>query len=152
MTPAVYLTQAAQAQAFRIAAGDTNYFVILHDKAVPGFEHVCVVEIFEPGGKTPPNSHKAAFEFFYVLEGEGRATCGEASVALTRGSAMLLPPGGLHVIENTGPGKLYTLTVMTPDEAFSDLIRAGIPVDLAADDIALLSGPLLSGPILSGNA
>lgn len=135
----VYLSKASEMQAFRIAEKDTNYFVILHDKAVPGFENVCVVEIFEPGGKTPPNSHKAAFEFFYVLEGQGRATCGGASVDLARGSAMLLPPGGLHVIENTGPGKLYTLTVMTPDEEFSDLIRAGIPVYLAPDDIALLS-------------
>ena len=141
MTPALYLARAADMQAFRIAEADTNYFVILHDKAVPGFEHVCVVEIFEPGGKTPPNSHKAAFEFFYVLEGEGRASCGGASVDLARGSAMLLPPGGLHVIENIGAGKLYTLTVMTPDEQFSDLIRAGIPVDLDAHDIALLSGP-----------
>ncbi|MCW2337071.1 mannose-6-phosphate isomerase-like protein (cupin superfamily) [Sphingobium sp. B2D3A] len=140
MNPAVYLSRATELQAFRIAPTDTNYFVILHDKAVPGFEHVCVVEIFEPGGKTPPNSHKAAFEFFYVLEGEGRATCDGASVSLSRGSAMLLPPGGLHVIENTGPGKLYTLTVMTPDEGFSDLIRSGVPVDLDASDIALLSG------------
>ncbi|MCW2388933.1 mannose-6-phosphate isomerase-like protein (cupin superfamily) [Sphingobium sp. B11D3B] len=140
MNPAVYLSRATELQAFRIAPTDTNYFVILHDKAVPGFEHVCVVEIFEPGGKTPPNSHKAAFEFFYVLEGEGRATCDGASVSLSRGSAMLLPPGGLHVIENTGPGKLYTLTVMTPDEGFSDLIRSGFPVDLDASDIALLSG------------
>lgn len=136
----VYLSRASEMQAFRISEKDSNYFVILHDKAVPGFEHVCVVEIFEPGGKTPPNSHKAAFEFFYVLEGQGRASCGEASVDLARGSAMLLPPGGLHVIENTGPGKLYTLTVMTPDEQFSDLIRSGIPVDLDPDDIALLSG------------
>ncbi|MCW2395471.1 MULTISPECIES: cupin domain-containing protein [unclassified Sphingobium] len=140
MNPAVYLSRATELQAFRIAPTDTNYFVILHDKAVPGFEHVCVVEIFEPGGKTPPNSHKAAFEFFYVLEGEGRATCDGASVSLSRGSAMLLPPGGLHVIENSGPGKLYTLTVMTPDEGFSDLIRSGVPVDLDASDIALLSG------------
>ncbi|MCW2351270.1 MULTISPECIES: cupin domain-containing protein [unclassified Sphingobium] len=140
MNPAVYLSRATELQAFRIAPTDTNYFVILHDKAVPGFEHVCVVEIFEPGGKTPPNSHKAAFEFFYVLDGEGRATCDGASVSLSRGSAMLLPPGGLHVIENTGPGKLYTLTVMTPDEGFSDLIRSGVPVDLDASDIALLSG------------
>lgn len=137
---AVYLSKAAELQAFRISPKDTNYFVILHDKAVPGFQNVCVIEIFEPGGKTPPNSHKQAFEFFYVLEGEGLATCDGASVALKRGSAMLLPPGGVHVIENTGPGKLYTLTVMTPDEEFSDLIRNGVSVALDDDDIALLSG------------
>jgi mannose-6-phosphate isomerase-like protein (cupin superfamily) len=138
--PPLFLAKAAEMQAFRISEQDSNYFVILHDNSVEGFEHVCVIEIFEPGGQTPPNSHKAAFEFFYVLAGTGRASCGENIVELERGSAMLLPPGGVHVIENSGPGKLYTLTVMTPDENFSALIRSGTPVTLGQDDIALLSG------------
>ncbi len=142
MTLPVYLNTATASQAFRIAPGDTNYFVILHDDRVPGYRNVCVIEIFEPGGRTPPNSHKAAFEFFYVLEGTGQATCGGMSVDLARGGALLIPPGGDHVIENTGPGKLYTLTVMTPDEDFAALIRAGVPVTLDADDIALLSAPV----------
>ncbi len=142
MTPPVYLNTAAGSQAFRIAPGDTNYFVILHDDRVPGYRNVCVIEIFEPGGRTPPNSHVAAFEFFYVLAGTGRATCGGVSVDLARGGALLIPPGGDHVIENTGPYKLYTLTVMTPDEDFAALIRAGVPVALDADDIALLSAPV----------
>ncbi len=142
MTLPVYLNTATASQAFRIAPGDTNYFVILHDDRVPGYRNVCVIEIFEPGGRTPPNSHKAAFEFFYVLEGTGRATCGGMSVDLARGGALLIPPGGDHVIENTGPGKLYTLTVMTPDEEFAALIRAGVPVTLDAEDIALLSAPV----------
>lgn len=142
MTPPVHLNTATAAQAFRIAPGDTNYFVILHDDRIPGYRNVCVIEIFEPGGRTPPNSHSAAFEFFYVLAGTGRATCGGVSVDLARGGALLIPPGGDHVIENTGPGKLYTLTVMTPDEDFAALIRAGTPVMLDAEDIALLSAPV----------
>ena len=135
----VYVAEAAAMQAFRIAPGDTNYFVILHDDRVPGFANVAVIEIFEPGGRTPPNSHKAAFEFFYVLAGTGRATCAGSTADLARGTAMLVPPGGVHVIENTGTNKLYTLTVMTPDEQFAALIRAGTPVALDAEDIALLS-------------
>ena len=142
MTPPVHLNTATASQAFRIAPGDTNYFVILHDDRIPGYRNVCVIEIFEPGGRTPPNSHTAAFEFFYVLAGTGRATCGGVSVDLARGGALLIPPGGDHVIENTGPGKLYTLTVMTPDENFAALIRAGTPVTLDAEDIALLSAPV----------
>ena len=35
-----------------------------------------------------------------------------------------------HVVENTGPGKLYCLTMMTPNEGFAELIRAGTPVEL----------------------
>lgn len=140
LPPALFLSQATEMQAFRIAPQDTNYFVILHDGTIaPGFPNVCVIEIFEPGGRTPPNSHKTAYEFFYVLAGKGRAHCGGNSVDLARGSAMLLPPGGDHVIENMGEDKLYTLTVMTPDEDFAALIRNGIPVELDADDLALLS-------------
>lgn len=138
-TPSVHIAHAAEAQAFRIAPDDTNYFVILHDDRRPGYDHVAVVEIFEVGGRTPPNSHKAAYEFFYVLSGSGRATCDGSTVNLVRGSALLIPPGGEHVIENSGPDKLYTLTLMTPDEEFAALIRRGTPVALDAEDIAVLS-------------
>jgi len=46
----------------------------------------------------------------------------------------------VHVIRNTGAGKLYTLTVMTPNEGFSELIRSGEPVRLDAQDLAILEG------------
>jgi len=36
--------------------------------------------------------------------------------------------------QNTGPGKLYTLTVMTPNEGFAELIRSGQPVELDEED------------------
>jgi hypothetical protein len=44
------------------------------------------------------------------------------------------------VIETTGPGKLSTLTVMTPNEGFAELIRGGERVELDADDIRILGG------------
>jgi mannose-6-phosphate isomerase-like protein (cupin superfamily) len=52
----------------------------------------------------------------------------------------LLHPGSEHMIENTGAGKLYTLTIMTPNEGFAELIRAGDPVELDAEDIGILTG------------
>jgi hypothetical protein len=42
------------------------------------------------------------------------------------------------VIENIGPGKLYTLTVMTPNEGFAELIRGGEPVALDDEDRRVL--------------
>jgi hypothetical protein len=44
------------------------------------------------------------------------------------------------VLENTGPGKLYCLTTMMPDEGFSDLIRNGVKAALDAADRAVLAG------------
>lgn len=43
-------------------------------------------------------------------------------------------------MENTGDKKLYTLTVMVPDEKFGALIRRGTPVELDDEDRAVLCG------------
>ena len=129
---------AATAKAFRISPGDTNYFVLLFDREKDDIDNIFVVEIFTEGGATPPNKHAHAHEFFYVLEGLGNARCDGKTMPIKRGDALLLRPGSEHVIENTGPGKLYTLTVMTPNEGFAELIRGGQPVDLDDEDLKVL--------------
>lgn len=129
----------AEANGWRIAPRDTNYFALLLDPAGDGVDLTCVLEIFTPGGKTPPNTHQVAQELFFVLKGTGRATCAGRTVDLAPGDTLLVPPGHEHVIENTGPGKLYTLTVMIPNEGFAELIRAGTPVPLDDEDRAVLA-------------
>jgi mannose-6-phosphate isomerase-like protein (cupin superfamily) len=130
----------ANAEAFRISPEDTNYFVMLFDKDSDKIDNIFVIEIFKAGGATPPNEHAAAHEFFHVLHGEGVARCDGKTVPIKKGSSLLLHPGSEHVIENTGAGKLYTLTVMTPNEGFAELIRGGERVELEADDIRVLQG------------
>jgi mannose-6-phosphate isomerase-like protein (cupin superfamily) len=129
---------AATAKAFRISPADTNYFVLLFDREKDDIDNIFVVEIFAKGGATPPNEHAHAHEFFYVLEGLGNARCDGKTMPIKRGDALLLRPGSEHTIENTGPGKLYTLTVMTPNEGFAELIRGGQPVDLDEEDLKVL--------------
>lgn len=130
----------AKAAAFRISPKDTNYFVMLFDHETDRIDNIFVVEIFQKGGATPPNTHAAAHEFFHVLHGEGIARCDGKTVPIRKGASLLLHPGSEHVIENTGPGKLYTLTVMTPNEGFAELIRGGEPVTLDAEDLEVLQG------------
>jgi mannose-6-phosphate isomerase-like protein (cupin superfamily) len=130
---------AANAKAFRISPTDTNYFAMLFDPEKDGIRNVFVVEIFKPGGATPPNTHSDADEFFYVLAGEGVARCGTVETPIKTGDALLLKPGNEHVIRNTGAGKLYCLTVMTPNEGFAELIRSGQAVELDDEDRAVLS-------------
>ena len=122
----------------RIAPSDTNYFALLFDPEADAIEPVCVVEIFTRGGATPPNTHSHAHEFFYVLAGEGIARCGGIERPLRKGDALMLRPGTEHVIENTGAGKLYTLTFMQPNEGFAELIRAGERLELDDEDRAVL--------------
>jgi mannose-6-phosphate isomerase-like protein (cupin superfamily) len=134
------VAQLAGAKAFRISPKDTNYFVMLFDRETDQIDNIFVIEIFKSGGATPPNEHASAHEFFHVLHGEGVARCDGRAVPIKKGDSLLLHPGSEHVIENTGPGKLYTLTVMTPNEGFTELIRGGEPVPLDAEDIHVLQG------------
>lgn len=129
-----------QVEVRRISPKDTNYFALMFDPETDGIEPVCVVEIFQKGGKTPPNSHSRAHEFFYVLEGQGIAYCDGTAQSIAKGDALMLRPGAEHVIENTGEGKLYTLTFMVPNEGFAELIRAGEALELDDADRAVLTG------------
>ncbi len=138
MTVGCFSTSVADAKAFRISPTDCNYFVMLFEPSRDGVDNVYVVEIFSVGGQTPPNVHHKAHEFFYVLEGEGIAKCDGNVIAVRQGSALLLLPGHEHVVVNTGVGKLYTLTIMTPNEGFAELILNGTPVTLDDEDRRVL--------------
>jgi len=131
---------------YRIKASDTNYFVLLADPVDDGVPFVTVVEIFEPGGATPPNAHVAAWEQFVVLAGTGVAHCDGRTSPLACGDVLVVPPGTEHVVENTGPGKLYCLTTMMPDEGFAALIRRGIPMTLDAEDRRVLCDRQIVAP------
>lgn len=129
-----------KAQVYRISPDDTNYFAILFDPYKDQTSHVFVVEVFAPNGATPVNIHHHATEFFYILAGEGVAHSGETRINLRQGSALLLYPHTPHAIHNTGLGKLYCLTVMTPNEGFAELIRKGTKISLDEEDLAILAG------------
>jgi mannose-6-phosphate isomerase-like protein (cupin superfamily) len=131
---------AGQVQAFRISPADTNYFACLFDPIAEGAGFTMVVEIFAPGGATPPNTHGRAQEVFYVLHGQGVAVADGVEQPISQGDCLMLKPGTEHVVRNPGPWKLYCLTMMVPDEDFAALIRAGSPVELDAEDVAILSG------------
>jgi mannose-6-phosphate isomerase-like protein (cupin superfamily) len=124
--------------AFRIAEGESNYFVMVFDDVGEQCGLVAVVEVFEVGGKTPPNQHLAANEYFFVLHGHGRACVGGVWKTIAKGDALLVRPGVSHVVENLGAERLYCLTLMVPDEGFAALIRSGIPVQLDDADRAVL--------------
>ena len=122
----------------RISPSDTNKFVMMVDPLVDNTPFISVVEIFEVGGKTPRHAHRTAHEMFYVLSGRGRALCGDKTYEVEKGDTLVLPPGMDHVVENTGPDRLYCLTVMVPNEGFAEMIRAGSTQSLDAADRAVI--------------
>ncbi|MBO3464324.1 cupin domain-containing protein [Aetokthonos hydrillicola Thurmond2011] len=125
-------------QAYRISPNDTNRLAIIFDTASANTSLTCCLEIFDVGGKTPPNRHQWAVEMFFVIKGEGVASCDGKTIHIKAGDSLLVPPTGTHVIQNTGSARLYTLTLMVPNEDFSELIRSGTPVELDTEDIAVL--------------
>ena len=124
-------------QAFQISPGDTNKLAIIFDSATANISLTVCVEIFDSGGKTPPNRHQRAVEMFFILKGKGKAICDGKTVKIKARDSLLVPPTRTHVIENTGNTRLYALCIM-PNEDFTELIRSGIPVDLDEEDIAVL--------------
>ena len=60
---------------------------------------------------------------------------------MEKGDTLVLPPGLDHVVENTGAGRLYCLTVMVPNEGLAELIRAGATMVLDDVDRATV-GPI----------
>ena len=136
--PAAIKKSAGDYRAYRISPGDTNRLAIIFDPVGEGTSFIACVEIFDVGGRTPPNAHLGAHEMFFVLKGEGLAQAGDRTVPIKTGDSLLVSPGSTHVIENTGRGRLYTLTLMVPDEEFAALIRRGTPVELDDEDRAVL--------------
>jgi mannose-6-phosphate isomerase-like protein (cupin superfamily) len=125
-------------QVFRISRGDTNRLAIVFDPNIANASITLCVEIFDVGGKTPPNRHQLAVEMFFILKGEGQATCDGKTISIQAGDSLLVPPTGIHEIRNTGVGRLYSLCIMVPNEDFAELIRSGIPEELDDEDLAVL--------------
>jgi mannose-6-phosphate isomerase-like protein (cupin superfamily) len=126
-------------QVYRISPNDSNRLAIIFDKKSANTSLTCCVEIFDVDGKTPPNRHNWAVEMFFVLKGEGVGICDGKEVSIKTGDSLLIPHTGTHIIKNTGATRLYTLTIMVPNEDFSELIRSGTPVELDEEDIHVLS-------------
>lgn len=125
-------------QAYRISPNDTNRLAIVFDPTIANFSLTLCVEIFDVGGRTPPNRHQLAVEMFFVLKGEGIAICDGKEVPIQAGDSLLVPPTGIHEVCNTGSERLYALCIMIPNEDFAELIRSGTPVELDAEDLAVL--------------
>jgi mannose-6-phosphate isomerase-like protein (cupin superfamily) len=106
-----------------ISAGDTVRLGVL---AGPEISPVTVIlESWDEGGAQPPNSHPVSTELFLFLQGQGVATCDGAETPVRTGDTLVLPATSVHFIQNTGPGRMYSITLMTPDDGFADLVRRG---------------------------
>ena len=124
-------------QMHHISAGDTVRLGVL---AGPEVSPVTVIlESWDVGGAQPPNSHPNSTELFVFLRGHGTADCDGNKVAVRAGETLVLPQGSRHYITNTGPGRMYSITLMSPDDGFADLVRRGPLAETDDEDRSVLA-------------
>ncbi|WP_066039320.1 cupin domain-containing protein [Herbiconiux solani] len=148
MADAPVLTALDSYTAYRISPEDTVRLVPLTGP-VDGSPSSVFLEIWDPEGAQPDNSHPDSVEVFLFLKGSGVAYSDENEVPVTAGDVLTLPIGSVHHIVNTSTTeKLYSVTIMTndlgsqPEEStlpgFYDLVVAGTPEPLDDDDLAVV--------------
>jgi mannose-6-phosphate isomerase-like protein (cupin superfamily) len=120
-----------------ISPGDTVRLGVL---AGPEVSPVTVIlESWDVAGSQPPNSHPASTELFLFLQGKGIANCDGAEVAVKAGDTLVLPATSVHFIRNTGEGRMYSVTLMSPDDGFAALVRRGPLAPTDDEDRAALT-------------
>ena len=68
----------------------------------------------EPGQAQKPHVHAGSDKLYYVLEGTGTFTLGEAERTVGPGTAVLAKAGVSHGVRNPGPAHLVCLVVIAP--------------------------------------
>jgi mannose-6-phosphate isomerase-like protein (cupin superfamily) len=135
MMPTLIAAEALQMH--HISSGDTVRLAVL---AGPEVSPVTVIlEAWDTGGAQPPNSHSRSTELFVMLRGEGVANCDGVEVPVAAGDTLVLPATSVHFITNTGTARMYSITLMTPDDGFADLVRRGPLADTDDEDRSVLA-------------
>ena len=128
-----------------ISEGDTVRLGVL---AGPEISPVTVIlESWDVAGAQPPNSHAHSTELFLFLRGLGVANCDGNEVTVQGGDTLVLPQGSVHYIRNNGESRMYSITLMSPDDGFADLVRRGPLAETDDEDRAVLA-ELSRGPAM----
>ena len=75
-----------------------------------------------PGASTGAHRHPKSEEIYYVLSGCGSMTVGDETREVKPHDGILIPPGSLHSITNTGAEPLVFLCCCSPPYAHEDTV------------------------------
>ncbi|KAK9814608.1 hypothetical protein WJX72_008552 [[Myrmecia] bisecta] len=70
----------------------TNRLALVFEPGGDSVPFTFGVEIFEPGHRTMPHTHKTAHELFFILAGDGTAFCDGERFAVKAGDSVVFPP------------------------------------------------------------
>jgi mannose-6-phosphate isomerase-like protein (cupin superfamily) len=75
-----------------------------------------------PGGATEAHRHPRTEEIYYILRGAGRMRLQGEERVVGPGDGILIPPGSLHQIRNTGAEPLVFLCCCAPPYSHEDTL------------------------------
>ena len=73
-------------------------------------------------GRTIAHYHRAAEELYFFTAGSGRMTLGDEERAVTAGDCVVIPPGQVHRLVNTGDAPLVLLCCCAPAYSHEDTV------------------------------
>ena len=142
MADAPSITRRGEITFHHISPGDTVKLAVLAGPAT-GSPTTVVLEVWEPGGAQPPNSHAESSETFVVLAGRATAHSDDEVVHIEAGDTLTLLPGSVHrIVNGSATDRLYTLTVMQADGGFAEMITRGPRAAVDERDLAVLGAVL----------
>lgn len=78
-----------------------------------------------PGGTTAEHYHPASQEIYQFLSGTGRMRLGGAEASVRGGDCVLITPGAVHKLWNTGEEPLVLLCCCVPPYSDDDTVLTG---------------------------
>jgi mannose-6-phosphate isomerase-like protein (cupin superfamily) len=82
------------------------------------------------GGRTLPHYHRVAEELYFFTAGRGHMTLGEEERDVGAGDCVVIPPGEVHGLINTGDEPLVLLCCCAPAYSHEDTV---LVTDQASD-------------------
>lgn len=67
-----------------------------------------------PGQKTQRHRHKVTEEIYHILTGHGLMECADKKFPVQPGDSIVIPPGAVHAMDNTGTEPMRFLCCCAP--------------------------------------
>jgi mannose-6-phosphate isomerase-like protein (cupin superfamily) len=78
-----------------------------------------------PGGATAEHYHRESEELYFFTSGTGRLRVGDERRDVRAGECVVIPPGTIHKLVNTGDGPLRLLCCCAPPYSDDDTVLTG---------------------------
>jgi mannose-6-phosphate isomerase-like protein (cupin superfamily) len=77
------------------------------------------------GGATDEHYHRLSEELYYITAGTGHLRVGDEYRDVRAGECVVIPPGAIHKLTNTGDGPLTLLCCCAPAYSNDDTVLTG---------------------------